>query len=333
MRYYELKLTPTNAETPADQARRLKTGVASSATGKPGKVKVWSSLNADGTNNLNALQIDVDVPIVQLATPQGQAFIRLYGVELSDIMQATNYNGALVELSLGMSAGLPLAKPEQRGIVLVGRVFQAFGNWQGEQQTLDLVVMAVDTSNANYTFSWEAGTKMADMITQVLRRNHKDFQVKTAISDNLILSADETGVYFSLVQFAQYVNDVSRHINTDPTYAGVNISITGQTFIVSDGTTKTKPKEVSFNDLIGQPQWMSMSEVQFKTVMRADIHTDDYVNLPIAMTTKTAASRQDLRKDNLAFNGVFHITSVRHVGSSRQASGDSWVSIFNGLIQ
>lgn len=332
MRYYELKLTPSNAETPADQVRRLKTGVTSSASGKSGETKIWSSLYADGTNNLNALQIEIDVPIVQLATPQGQAYIRIYGVELTDIMQATNYNGALVELSLGMSPGLPLVKPEQRGVVLVGRVFQAFGNWQGEQQTLDLIVMAADTSSGNYTFSWKAGTKMADMITQVLKRNHPGIQVKTKISDNLILSADETGVYFSLIQFAQYVNDVSRHINTDPAYSGVHISITEQTFIVSDGSTKSKPKDIAFNDLIGQPQWMNMSEVQFKTVMRADIHIDDYVNLPIAMTTRTAASRQDLKKDNLAFSGVFHIVSVRHVGSSRQAGADSWVTVFNGLM-
>jgi len=332
MRYYELTITPKDSESPADEKHRLQTSVAGKATGKTGKVRKWSSLNKDGTTNLNALQIDVDIPVVQMANPMGQATIKLYGIELSDIKQATDFNGATVELSLGMSKGLPLANPDQRGVVVIGTVYQAFGNWQGEQMTLDFIVMPTATFNNNYTFSWKKGQPMKTMIEQVLKRNHPEFTLKFNIKDNLILSADETGAYFTLVQFAEYVNRASKSIITDPEYQGVNISIRGNTFVVEDGTSKAKPKKISFVDMIGQPQWMNIAEVQFKTAMRADIHVGDFVELPESAVKTSSKSMQGFKKDDVAFKGEFRINAVRHVGSSRQPDANSWCTVFTCLV-
>jgi len=332
MRYYELTITPKDSESPADEKHRLQTSVAGKATGKTGKVRKWSSLNKDGKTNLNALQIDVDIPVVNYADPMGMPTIKLYGVTMEDIKQATNLNGATVELSVGMSKGLPLANPEQRGVVLIGSVYQAFGNWQGEQMTLDIIVMAVSSFNNNYSFSWKKGTSMKKMIEQVLKRNHPEFTVKSKIKDNLILSADETGYYFSLNQFSKYLNDVSRSIITNPEYRGVNISIRGNTFVIEDGSSKAKPKKISFVDLIGQPQWIDYGNMQFKTAMRADIHVGDYVELPESAIKTSGKSMQGFKKDDMAFKGEFYVSQVRHVGSSRQPDANSWCTVITGAI-
>ena len=38
--------------------------------------------------------------------------------------------GMTIKMWVGMSKGLPLAKPAQQGLVLEGTVWQVLGNWQ-----------------------------------------------------------------------------------------------------------------------------------------------------------------------------------------------------------
>jgi hypothetical protein len=320
--------------SPADEKHGLSTGVESKATGKTGTVKKWSSLNKDGSTNLNALQIEFDLPIAAFDTPQNaNSIIKLSGITAEDRSDAVNWSGAKVELFAGMAKGFPLVDPEQNGVILDGQVLQAFGNWQGEQQTIDIVVMPGATASNNYNVVWKAGQKIEDMIKQVLARTHPSFRVVSKLTKPLVLSRDETGFYYTLTQFAEYCRIVSHSIITDQTYQGVGISIRRDTILIQDGTSKTAPKDIRFVDLIGQPMWQTIGVIQFKTVMRADLHVNDFVKIPKTALKNTPKSMQNFKKDNVNFKGVFQIKSVRHVGNNRQAQADSWVTVFEAIEQ
>jgi hypothetical protein len=81
---------------------------------------MWSSLLPSGTVDPGALNIEFDCPIAAEATPNGSAWLRVWGIPLSMIAQSTNYSGQTIQLFGGMSAGLPLANPAQQGILAQG---------------------------------------------------------------------------------------------------------------------------------------------------------------------------------------------------------------------
>jgi len=153
------------------------------------------------------------------------------------------------------------------------------------------------------------------------------------VTKPLVLSRDETGFYYTLTQFAEYCRRVSHSIITDPTYQGVGISIRRDTILIQDGTSKSAPKDIRFVDLIGQPMWQTVGVIQFKTVMRADLHVNDFIKLPKTALKNTPKSMQNFKKDNVNFKGIFQIQSVRHVGNNRQAQADSWVTVFEAIEQ
>lgn len=333
MRYYELILTLQDAPSPADEKHGLCTGVPSKATGKTGTVKKWSSLNKDGSHNPNALQIDFDIPINGFDTPMNaNSIIKLMGITAEDRSDSITWAGAKVELYVGMSKGMPLVDPDQNGLALSGQVYQAYGNWQGEQQSIDIVVMPSASASNNYTVDWKAGTPIEAMITQVLNRTHPNVTVKNMLTKSLVLSRHDAGVYYNLASFATYVKAVSRSINTDPNYSGVSIFKKRDVIVISDFTADSAAKKIRFIDIIGQPTWISVGAIQFKAVMRADLHMDDIINLPKSALKTTTKSMQGFKKDDVNFKGNFRIYSVRHVGSNRQATADSWVTVFEALV-
>ena len=74
-----------------------------------------------------------------------------------------------------------------------------------------------------------------------------------------------------------------------------------------------------------------MATISAKVVMRADLEVGKYVSFPaLAPVVNTAIFNQ--YRNKLAFNGVFLVTRLRHQGSSRQASADSWVTIIEATV-
>lgn len=336
MRYYELTITPQNTDSPADEKAMLCTGVTSQKSQKKQSPIAFSSLKKDGTHNPHALQIEFDLPISGFHDPVGNgnnAYIRLSGIPFDLINQARDLNNSLVELHGGMSKGLPLVNPEQRGLIMSGQVFQCFGNWQGENTTLDIVVMPLGSTTGNYTFQWKAGTKMVDMIGQTLKRNHPDYTIKSIISDKLVLSNDETGMYGTIAQFASYVFQKSKSIITDLGYQGVTIVVQGKTIIIQDGSSTKKPKAIKYTDIIGQPTWLGVGIMQLKTNMRADLFVGDFITLPENAVKMATKATQGYKKNKTTFDGNYQITDLRHLGNSRQPDANSWVTIINCIEQ
>lgn len=320
MRYYSIVITNSSGDIirPASLA----------PLNLPATYTSW----ANGQNLPGALDIELDVPVTAFALPMGGAYVKISGVSLQEISQANDLNGMNIAVYAGMQKGLPLANPSQSGLIVQGQILQAFGNWIETEQSLDLEIVpnaGTLLAPANIVLDWKKNTPLSDAITTTLNAAFPSYKTNVNISSKLVLSADEPGYYGTLGQFAAYIKQVTQGI-IGGDYAGVDIILTQDTLSVSDGTTQTAPKQINFQDLVGQPTWIDSPLIQFKCVMRADINCLDYITLPPTLITTTPQS-QSQQRHNSAFQGSYQVNRIRHVGSFRQPDANSWVSTFNAI--
>jgi hypothetical protein len=250
--------------------------------------------------------------------------------------------GQPVSISAGMSMnGLPLSKPSQRGVLASGIVWQAFGNAIGLDRTLDVIFNpgSVPSQGAggnpkpqvrNVVLNWTKGTPLQQALRQTLQTGFPDIPIGSMnLSPNLIAPQDQIGFHGNISELALYVRRVSQDIVKTANYPGVSIAINGGKFIVGDGSTPQQSNaKIAFEDLIGQPTWIGPNQIQFQTVMRADIRFNDVVTLPPGPVTYGPNSAVGINQQTL-FQGAFTIQKIRHVGNYRQPDAASWVSIFD----
>lgn len=297
--------------------------------------KTYTSLGDPG-----ALNVELDIPVVPFATPMGFALVRVWGVSLADIGQATNLVGKPAQVFGGMAAGLPLANPAQAGLLAQGYVFQAFGNWIGVEQTLDLIIAPGSSPTgtgspaapANIVLNWKKGQTLGQAVQTALQTAFQGFQISVNVRSNLVRQSDEVGYFHSVGELAQFVKQASKDIVKDATYAGVDVVLAGTQFTVYDGSKQTggSGKQIAFQDLIGQPTWIEAPLIQWKTAMRADIKVGDNVTLPPSQITNTQQAQSSIVNQRLNFQGGFTVALVRHVGNFRQPDAASWVTVFEG---
>ena len=315
MRYYTITFSDSTTGQPLRDANGQQIGP-------------FTSLK-NGQTILGALDVEFDVPMTTFDAPMGAAFVKVHGVGLQTISNAANINDANVKLYVGMAKGLPLANPGQQGLILDGTVQQAFGNWQGTQQSLDIVAYANSGTEAdplNFVLDWRKGQQLGDALVSAIQGGMPSAKVVNEVKTNLTLTTDnQPGFYSTLGRLANYVNSVSRDM-VGGDYTGVRIIPTQGGVLISDGTTPKVPTVIAFTDLIGQPTWGGPNVINFKVVMRGDIQVDQFVRLPKGQTILTAQS-YDRYRDKTTFNGLCRVQSVRHMGHFRQRTADSWVTV------
>jgi hypothetical protein len=296
----------------------------------------------NGRTDPGALNIEFEIPIAPFNTPRGQSWIRVWGVGLGMLAQASDLSLMNFTLKAGMQPGLPLATAAfqrgQAGIIAQGQIYRAFGNWQGVNQTLDLITQAGYLVPASgVAFMWKAGTTLASAIATTLQQAFPQYKTSINISPSLVLPYDYPGIYENLWQFAGMVFDISQKIGTaalGPTYRPVSITIKGSTIYVFDSTYLTPPKQLIFQDLIGQSTWIDPGTISFKAVLRCDIDIGTFVlfpsgiSSPYILTAPGAAAPGASSSSKTAFQGQFVIRSVTHYANFRQADADSWVTAY-----
>lgn len=333
-RYYRIVVGP---ETQAPVGQDLPSNNAGA---------VWTN-QVNGKADLGAQMVELDVWAFAFDAPISQAYVRIWGPSKEQISQAADFNGAPITVYAGMQKGLPLATADvnggQQGIILKGQIFQAFGNWQGTNQTLDFVVTtdggATQSEPANLSFLWKQGQPLSEALQQTLSTAYPEAQVKIDISSSLVLTQDEHGVYQTVQQLAAYAKGVSLDImgGGTSTYKGVSITREGDVIRVFDGTglAEGDVTTIDIKDMIGQPTWLDAATVQFNTIMRADLSVGKQVKFPplaalLAVTTPQSGS--NARAKN-TFAGTWTITNMRHVGNSRAADAQSWISTFQAISE
>lgn len=274
-----------------------------------------------------ALNVEFDMLVAPYATPSGGAYLRVWGISLAEISRARDLNFKNIAVYAGMKKGLPLANPALSGLIVQGQIFQAFGNWIGTDMTLDLILQpAVGTpvAPANIVINWRAGTPLAQAITQTLGTAFPSLALEVDINAKLVLPNNEIGFWPTLEQFAAWVKQRTAAIAPVAGYQGVDISISGTALVVDDGTAQTTPKEIAYQDLIGQPTWIDSPLIQFKCPVRNDIRIGDLVKMPPSLVVNTSAAASSQINLKSAFEGIFQVAQVRQVGNYRQTAAEAW---------
>lgn len=334
MRYYEVIISDPNS------GQVFQTGTGTGFTKGNGGSTFTSFAN--GRNLPGALQVEFDIPVSPIHIPQGQAYVRVWGVGLPMISQASNLNGMSIVLKGGFQKGLPLANPAQNGILVEGQIFQAFGNWQGVNQTLDLVFFPTGLEPDNgVNFNWPANTSLKSALQQTFAQAFPGYK---ANFDNLTAplsqGAPESGTYSSLTTFGQYLQQRTQKMGASSTgnknYPGVAIRIlsASKTIYAYDATFKTI--NLAFQDLIGQPTWVDPATVSFKTPMRADIQIFDQIIFPQGIQAPFALNAGVVApgspsSSKTAFQGAFGIQEVHHWANFRQPDAESWNTTFTAV--
>lgn len=298
----------------------------------------------NGQNDPGALLVELDVPVTTFTQPFGLAYITIWGISLKTIGQASDLNNKKIKVYAGMQKGLPLANPKQAGLIVQGYVLQAFGNWIGTTQNLCFNIAGGDGPNGtgsnaapkNIVVNWKTGQPLGTAIAATLSTAFPGIKQSINIGSNLVLPNDEVGPFNTLEQLATYVKSMSKMINKDPNYVGVDISLINDEIKVYDGnvdgapTAPKQPTQIAFTDLIGQPTWIGPQMIQTKTVMRADLAVGDPIKLPKSQATTTSASLSQYRQ-NSVFQGQFQIATIHHVGNSRQPDANAWITTIDAF--
>lgn len=329
-RYYDIALTPAGAGQP---------------------IRRWSS-HPNGNFNPAALDVDFDMPIAGYDTPTGAMAITIHGVAREDISQAYQFAGMEILVKGGMQRGLPLANPFQSGTLLRGQVFQAFGNWEGTDMRLDLIVYPSRHTNddpGNFILFWNAGQTLAEALQGTLSTVYRDMPISINIGNNLVFDYPEAHYCATLEELAALVTDITGDIFKQK----VKITIQAGKIFIYDTTYKPNPIQLNFTDLVGQPTWLQQGVMQMKTVMRADLQVGSIITMPTVhyqgkdqifpnapgFTTTYASAAlspnggglSSTDKNSPTFTNNFQISELRHLGSFRSPSGEDWVTVFNCL--
>jgi hypothetical protein len=350
MRYYRITLTDKDGNPIQFQSFGKILPLDLAQAGQQIEPGVITSLLADGSTNPAALNVEVDIHQMPMHYGDTRSYVRIYGLDLRDIYRRDlnpSFDGKTstkISLEVGMAAGLPLANPKQRGLVMQGTIWQAFGNWLGTDMTLDLVFAPGGltgtppgfsaTPPQPYPFTWTKGQKLSEAINATINNNQVLADLKkdmSSISDDRTANEDKHGFYFSLTEFAQLIQRLTFHQrgNNDQ---GVMLSINRDTIKGSDtstlGANANNPTKIEFNDLIGQVTWFEPFKLVCKLVMRGDIDVGSYVTLPQGIPVQASSgaltSIAPRPQDQLGVPGTFWVGSVHHWGNYRQPDAMSW---------
>ena len=342
MRYYDIKIFYPQAQPEPEKPER-------------NIYKEYSSLR-NGVFNPGNLMIEFDILKFGESTPQGQSHLTIWGISPQDMQQARqDMFGMEIEIYLGMSKGLPLAnagqvKPGKSGLVLKGTIWQVYGNWQGTELRLDMIITTGPVSKTdprplapiNLTLPWNKGKKLSVALTQCFQ-TLGGYKYNINVSNRLVNSYNSPMFCGSLTELATKLNSLSRNIISDSNYSGVEIAmVNGNEIRVFDNdfdnhpdsrdkstasNRRKNPTQLEFTDLIGQPTWIQFQTISVPCMMRSDIQVGDYIRMPEKSRPVIQASSYSQFRNDSAFSGDFMVKSVRFIGNSRQPDADSWVTI------
>jgi hypothetical protein len=294
----------------------------------------WTSF-PNGVFNPGALNVQFDMPIFRAGIQNSAVTISIEGISLQDLNQAQNFAGMILTIKGGMGKGLPLVNPSQAGVLFSGEIYNAFGNWEGTEQTLDFVVFPETSyttdSPGNFVLNWNAGQALGDALTQALNVAYPGVPVKMNISSSLVNNFDFPHFCSTFDQLGSLVHDFTKDNFDNP----VHMSMQNGSINVFDGTYNPNPIQLAFTDFIGQPTWIENSQLQIKTVLRADIAIGGQVLMPQGLQNAPGIIMQSSQalpgalKYKSTFSGNFGVAALRHVGNFRSADAANWCTVIN----
>ena len=347
MRFYLLRLTAPSVGNPSPAPNGPLQVIVNMV-----QPKEWTS-HPNGIYDPAAHNIHFDFQVVDYANYAGAMVITIEGPQMDDLIQAANYtpfksgiNNDLaawrLELYGGMSPdGLPLSTPAagqpMPGLLAVGEVLEAFGNWTGTDMRLSFLVVPAGVNQRPLDLNWTPGEPLAQALQTMLNYSFPGIPQSIQITPNLVGPPHGIGHYTtSLRGMAHFLLDQTQGPNYGmaANYPGVSLYVQNGIIIATDSTqmasmTTTQLSEESF---IGQPVWIGGDTMAMNLVMRSDMRVGNYVempkgfsNVPGFVTTLASINNYNFNF-KLSFSGKFIIKAVRHIGEFRGTSGEDWMT-------
>ena len=287
----------------------------------------------NGQTDLGALQVQFDVPIYGLAQPASATSVKVWGVDLYTISQAKNFADKTIKVYAGFQSGLPLAnlalQSGHTGLIFQGTIYQAFGNWVGVNQWLELMILPTDlpiAATTNIAFQWSPGQSIQSALNTTLTTAFgSGYKITFAISANLATTEVVTHTSDTLTAFAQYIEQLTQPI-VGKNYTGVQIYPQPNALLVFDNTQPLTTKTIYYTDMIGQPTWVDVNTIQATLSMRADLSPGMTLTLPVSQVVSESGVVNRFNNP-AAFQGSFTIQSVRHIGDFRQPDAMAWITV------
>ena len=295
----------------------------------------WTSHDQYGVLNPGALNVEMDINVLPLGVFYFGAQIRVWGVGLPALGQASSLDNYGVEISAGMKPPYNLNKTPY-GRLIAGQIYQGYGNWEGVNQHLDFVLkpFAVNPNQpANIPFVWKANTPLINALTTALQAAFPGIAIQGTIAA-YTQGHDVAAWYPDANSFGAEITDLTK----SRTSSGVSIILNGNVAYLSDDSYTPPPILLNFADLIGQPTWIGGATIQFATVMRSDIAFASVVKFPheiippYALVTPAAAVPGLPSTNKASFQGTFRVIDVHHYGNFRQADATSWRTEYQAVV-
>lgn len=338
MRYFDIRVGKSQSAVIQTDSGTTVT----SAAGAP--VTRWCSQTDTGANNGSAPQIIMDVPVAAFDSPMGAAVIQILGVDIKTVSQASHYARHPITVRAGMSGGLPLENASQAGQILAGQIIDAAGNWIGTNMNLTLVVAPmVAADDLNLQIMCPRGQPLDEAIKLAITSAYPELTVQVSVSDRLI--ANQTYYHYctTLTGLSSLVKKWSQSIIKDADYPGVSVIRNGDVVFVFDTPADGDVVQIDFDDLVGQPTWVGVKQMQIAVVMRGDLTIGKRFTLTYTKSGGALASYGTVGpgsslgqtvyagRNKLIFSGTWQIRSLRHIGDSRTPDATSWVTTINAV--
>lgn len=296
----------------------------------------WDSAPG-GRPDPNALQVDLDISVTTADAPNNGSHVRIWGLGLRAISQTKKYYGKNIEVHGGMARGLPLAKPQQFGLLAKGIITQAYGNWEGVNQTLDLVFAPGGEipcgagpnpmpPKKNIVLDWKKDKKLEEALRSTLRTAFPGMQIEFDLSEQLKADQDRPSYHPNLAQLNYELRRITQEL-VGGHYPGVSIELSQGKIKVWDKNQNAT--RIEFSDLIGMPTWIGPQTIQVKVVMRGDLDISKKITLPqtFVNSSQSGAPVGSAIDQQMSFAGDWDIQELRHIGASRAPAGDAWITV------
>jgi hypothetical protein len=195
------------------------------------------------------------------------------------------------------------------------------------------------TKPLNIIHDLQENQSLASAIQKTLSTAFPNLKMKIAVSPQLKLNYQDSGVYQNLEQYAAYILNLSRSIKGAKNYLGVHMSVNNGTMNIWDGTGFSASTNLSAIDLIGQPTWINVNVVEVKVVMRAHLSLGDEIKIPSGTLINFAGAtaiigglQTSKQRSNVTFEDIpIKITKITHIGDFRNPDGNYWCTVIQGL--
>jgi hypothetical protein len=277
-----------------------------------------------GTSGGTGLHIEASFPITPGASPAGEATIKIFNVPLSMFSRASDFQGKSIYIRGGMDRGLPLANPEQRGLLLQGQIFFASGTREGKACYLSFTIFAQNnprTEPKNLTISWYKGEPIDNAIKNTMT-NAGYARTETKISENTKAQRDTHACFSTIRQFSDWLKKlgIECHYKT---------AENNYVFTDKSQDSKSSPKEISIFDFLGQPTWLGPGLAAIKVVLRGDIQPDQYIEIKDPQLSQQAGivNAPITQENRLGFKGVFDVVAVTHYMNYYDLAAENWCTV------